>query len=130
MSMYEKLDALILARISRGPVSFAVLHAGDVRVECDRIGDDTRRQSYRVLDARLQALRKKGLIRYGAKDGWSIAEEVKASLTAQRDELLSALQALVFAARTSGGTAGRDDYLVTACDVAETAIAKATKEPT
>jgi len=40
-------------------------------------------------------------------------------------DMLAALKVLVLMARTSGGTAGRDDDLCTACDVAEAAIRKA-----
>ena len=41
------------------------------------------------------------------------------------EQLLSALKQLTMAARTSGGTAGRDETLCAACDVAEAVIAKA-----
>lgn len=40
-------------------------------------------------------------------------------------DILSALRRLTIAARTSGGTAGRDEGLCAACDAAEVAIAKA-----
>jgi hypothetical protein len=39
-------------------------------------------------------------------------------------EYKSVLQRLVFAARTSGGTAGRDENLCAACDAAERLLAK------
>lgn len=43
-----------------------------------------------------------------------------------RDEMLAALRDLAFHARTSGGTAGRDDGLIRACDHATRIIEKYT----
>ena len=45
-----------------------------------------------------------------------------AALTAERDGLREALRKLSFAAQTSGGTAGRDDALVAAIDLATNAL--------
>lgn len=45
-----------------------------------------------------------------------------AGMAAHRDRLEGALARLVWAARISGGVAGRDDHLCSACDEAELAI--------
>jgi hypothetical protein len=41
----------------------------------------------------------------------------------QEPRIINALRKLLFAARTSGGTAGRDNSLCAACDEAEAALA-------
>ena len=46
------------------------------------------------------------------------------------DPLRDALRKLVFAARTSGGTAGRDEALCAACDEAERALTGRDSNPT
>jgi hypothetical protein len=57
----------------------------------------------------------------------SKAEKVKiarifANAEAENVQLRAALKKLVFAARTSGGVAGRDDALCAACDEAESVL--------
>ena len=51
-------------------------------------------------------------------DAALVAFGVSAGLRMDED-LIAALRKLVFAARTSGGTTGRDEYLCVACDEAE-----------
>lgn len=65
MKNYAKLDELILAAISEKPKQFGEIYTGDIYQAC--INHD-RVETARVLDRRLQALRKKGLI-FFAK-GW------------------------------------------------------------
>ncbi len=61
--MYEKLDSLIVAKIKdRHELLFASLTIGDVFIEAERIALATKRDIFRVIDGRLQALRKRGLI--------------------------------------------------------------------
>lgn len=52
-----------------------------------------------------------------------LREQVSQMLADQRD-LREALKAVVFAARTSGGVAGRDDALCAACELAERVLEK------
>lgn len=76
---YEKLDALILARIKGGANCFAAIYVHDIRRECMRIASEEKRDAFRILDARLQALRKRGKIVFcpGGRipGGWKIAPE-------------------------------------------------------
>jgi hypothetical protein len=48
-------------------------------------------------------------------------------INAAEPDMLAALKQLAFAARTSGGVAGRDDALCAACDLAEAVIARTGK---
>ncbi|OXI24330.1 hypothetical protein [Burkholderia sp. AU15512] len=75
-SKYGKLDALILAAINETPKKFAFVDAGEIRAESERIAKEegTARSrfgvsSWRIVDRRLQALRKAGKIRSTAT-GW------------------------------------------------------------
>ncbi|PFH29083.1 hypothetical protein [Burkholderia sp. JKS000303] len=76
MTKYEKLDALILAAISEEPKKFASINVGQVRTESDLIGREESRPhicgevtGWRIVDRRLQALRKAGHIKATGK-GW------------------------------------------------------------
>ena len=69
---YEFLDSLILERAAMcWPYS---LMTGAVRDECERIVDVEQpgRESFRILDGRLQALRKAGKIAFTSKAGWAL----------------------------------------------------------
>jgi hypothetical protein len=80
MSQYAELDRLILARIvgsgNSGVELTGIIYKLDVRVEAERIADATGRHQYRVVDGRLQALRKAGKITFSSKVGW-VAPEPK-----------------------------------------------------
>ena len=74
MSSYTILDAAIVTAIrsQKSP-----LYEKDVATEAKRISDLTGRESFRVIDGRLQALRKDGLVAYSSKSraiagGWSL----------------------------------------------------------
>lgn len=73
MSKYEKLDAMILQSIGTLPKSFSDIYFGEeqgtenLRPVCESLADD-KNEAARVLDRRLQALRKKGLIVF--MKGW------------------------------------------------------------
>ncbi|MDN7412625.1 hypothetical protein QZM42_29300 [Burkholderia vietnamiensis] len=77
MSKYEKLDALIVGAIDESPKSFTYLRGcRALMAECERHAKEagTKRSRYgvddwRVLERRLQALRKTGKIRSTSK-GW------------------------------------------------------------
>lgn len=79
MSKYENLDAAILRRIGTEPTSFEELYrfGSCVRGYCTSIAESEGKESdeaFRVLDRRLQALRKKGLIRSTGR-GWVEGDE-------------------------------------------------------
>lgn len=57
---YEKLDQLILNQLGSKPKPFCDLFTGDV----------LKNEGFRVLDLRLQALRKKGIIKNITGKGW------------------------------------------------------------
>ncbi len=65
---YDKLDQLILREIGEKPVSFNTIFAvASIYAECRSFV--AVREPFRVLDGRLQALRKSGKIRSTSK-GW------------------------------------------------------------
>lgn len=81
MTKYEKLDAMIVAQIDDTPRSFTYLRGcRALMAECERHAKEagTKRSRYgvddwRVLDRRLQVLRKAGKIKATGK-GWVRAE--------------------------------------------------------
>lgn len=63
--MYERLDSLIVSIIKASrEANLARISSGDVWVEAKRIAAMTGRDDFRVIDGRLQALKKRGLIIY------------------------------------------------------------------
>ena len=75
--MYKTLDNLIIAGINAGPG----VDAPGMLNEAKRLAAETGRESFRVIDGRLQALRKAGLIRYASKAeapngkaGWHVVQ--------------------------------------------------------
>ncbi|MGN8184540.1 hypothetical protein PPH94_008345 [Burkholderia cepacia] len=76
MSKFQKLDALILASIDDTPKKFAAVNTGAVREESERLAREECRPttfgdvvSWRIVDRRLQSVRKTGKIRSTSK-GW------------------------------------------------------------
>ncbi|MCL4631577.1 MULTISPECIES: hypothetical protein [Burkholderia] len=76
MSKYQKLDALILASIDETPKKFVAVNTGAVREESERLAREECRPTtfgevvgWRIVDRRLQAVRKTGKIRSTSK-GW------------------------------------------------------------
>lgn len=73
---YQKLDELILDRVAylcqdkRGFNGLVHVVARSVLDECDRIARLTGRESFRIMDGRLQVLRKQGKIEYKSGIGW------------------------------------------------------------
>jgi len=61
-TQYETLDRKIIEHIALRRVT-SPLYASHVRREADRLADATGRNVFRVIDGRLQALRKAGKIR-------------------------------------------------------------------
>ena len=77
MSKYQSLDDAILARVKNrwplAPMTHALIMAtSQVRDLAEAAVAGTSRPAFRVVDARLQALRKKGLIEYSTELGWSL----------------------------------------------------------
>lgn len=76
MTDYTKLDELILDRISAGQTQLDGINSQDVRVEANRIAAETGRDQFRVVDGRLQSLRKAGRIEFKRgvlSGGWALA---------------------------------------------------------
>lgn len=76
MTKYEKLDALILESVGNTPKKFAAINTGVVRTESERVAREESRPTtfgevvaWRMVDRRLQALRKAGKIR-STSTGW------------------------------------------------------------
>lgn len=71
MSKYETLDKAIMNKMGGHPQKFTAINARDVREECERIAatEDRKVEAFRILDRRLQALRKAGKIKSTSK-GW------------------------------------------------------------
>jgi hypothetical protein len=72
MTDYSKMDNLILESIAYGAKTFSTIDNGDVYREAQRLQDETGGPAFRIIDRRLQALRKKGLIQYTTKEKWSL----------------------------------------------------------
>jgi len=75
MSQYAKLDELIRKTLALGPWQFVELRSGELWAECVRLESVTGRDDFRILDGRLQALRRAGKIRFtGARvgEGWAL----------------------------------------------------------
>lgn len=79
MSQYEKLDEMIIDRLCTGEIVELVRLGGGARaIECERIAALTGREAFRVMDGRLQALRKKKQIQFvsiAGLRGWSLPFE-------------------------------------------------------
>jgi hypothetical protein len=71
MSKYENLDKAILNKMGGHPQMFIAINVRDVRAECERIAtaEAGKVEAFRILDRRLQALRKAGKIKSTPK-GW------------------------------------------------------------
>ena len=76
MSKHEELDAMIMNVLDFNvPTPFMAIHFSDgihsgIYAECEKLATK-QHEGFRVLDRRLQALRKKGLIvSHGASKGW------------------------------------------------------------
>jgi hypothetical protein len=70
---YETLDKLILTRLTNSiGVPFCLLNNSEIHLECGRIAGP-REETFRVLDKRLQALRRAGKIVFERKTGWRLS---------------------------------------------------------
>ncbi|HHC0746911.1 TPA: hypothetical protein ACN7TL_003974 [Klebsiella pneumoniae] len=73
MEKYLELDKKIMVKIGDNPVPFSLLFVrdSDIANECEKIANEEgkTKEPYRILDRRLQTLRKAGVIRSTPK-GW------------------------------------------------------------
>ena len=72
---YSVIDGLIIQKIREGANTFMKIDSGDVYREAQRLQDETKSPAFRVIDRRLQSLRKRGLIVYTTKDKWTTNEQ-------------------------------------------------------
>ncbi|MDP9766986.1 hypothetical protein FJP64_14125 [Kosakonia cowanii] len=72
MTKYAKLDDAILQIIGDSPITFSGIFVRDVAQECRLIAgtEKSKPEPFRILDRRLQALRKLGVIRNVTGKGW------------------------------------------------------------
>ena len=73
---YQKLDTELLKSIERGVSSFVLLNSGSVGNEAARLSILMRRERFRLIDRRLQALRKAKKIAFNSKTGWALVSEL------------------------------------------------------
>lgn len=73
---YQKLDYLIVQAIKNGADCFHRIqhNKSGAWEEAGRIALATSRPQFRIIDARLQALRKRGLIKHLKGLGWTAVE--------------------------------------------------------
>ncbi|EMF03318.1 hypothetical protein [Serratia marcescens] len=74
MTDYSKLDSMIIEKIKAGSRTFSQIESGGVYSEANRLHKLSGRQAIRIIDGRLQFLRKKGLIQYTTKEKWQVAK--------------------------------------------------------
>lgn len=67
---YAQLDSMVLQAITADPSRFAEIYTGVIAEECRRLAFlETGKEPFRVMDRRLQALRKSGKIK-STRNGW------------------------------------------------------------
>lgn len=70
--MYEAIESSILENIRKaGEATLGQAGGGAATAEADRVAKESSREAFRVIDTRLQALRKKGLIEH-SKGKWRL----------------------------------------------------------
>lgn len=73
MTKYAKLDNRILSALGNQPIAFSELFVQSVKQECLAISEAEGKHPmdvFRILDRRLQALRKIGAIQHVTGKGW------------------------------------------------------------
>ncbi len=70
MTDYTDIDGMIVRKIQRGARTFAAIDGGEVYNEANRLHELTGSPAFRIIDRRLQALRKKGVIQYTTSEKW------------------------------------------------------------
>lgn len=72
---YEALDSMLLTAIKAGANQFCMMTTREIATVADTLAKPRRdgvREGWRVIDRRLQALRKAGVIKYSRKPGWTV----------------------------------------------------------
>lgn len=69
---YSYLDMLIQQSIADGNNTFSKIDSGEVYKQAQFLEGQTKSSAFRIIDRRLQALRKKGLIKYTTKEKWTV----------------------------------------------------------
>ena len=78
MSIYKKLDAALIDSIKSGNNLLHIIQSRAVSEEARRVAFLQSAESWRIIDRRLQALRKANKIVYSSKTGWTVVREVSA----------------------------------------------------
>ena len=78
MSIYKKLDAALIDSIKSGNNFLYRIESVAVTQEAMSLALLQRAEGWRIIDRRLQALRKANKIVYSSKTGWTVVEEVAA----------------------------------------------------
>ena len=81
MNQFEKLDYLIVEAIKSGASKFEAINSNTVKDEAGRLYLEDRKVRgpsakplFRIIDSRLQALRKRGVIEHSRGCGWRAKE--------------------------------------------------------
>ncbi|WP_394551536.1 hypothetical protein C1N58_12515 [Pantoea sp. SGAir0180] len=72
---YTYLDMLIQESVASGNNTFAKIDSGDVHNQSKLLEQEIKSEAFRIIDRRLQALRKKGLIKHSKAEKWTINYE-------------------------------------------------------
>lgn len=72
---YNFLDMLIQESVASGNKTFAKINDGEVSEQAKWLEALTNSEAFRIIDRRLQALRKKGLIKYSTTEKWTVNYE-------------------------------------------------------
>ena len=78
MSIYKKLDEALIDSIKSGKNLLHRIQSVAVLREANSLALLQRAEGWRIIDRRLQALRKANKIVYSSKTGWTVVEEVAA----------------------------------------------------
>lgn len=71
---YSELDRKILEQIANNKRRFYEIENVEIHDIAQKIAKQTKREAFRVIDGRLQQLRKRGLIKFTKGYGWEVTE--------------------------------------------------------
>lgn len=72
---YHTLDREIIARIQDGHATASQIEGGAAGEEALNLQRELHSPSFRIIDRRLQALRKAGKITYDRRAGWALVDK-------------------------------------------------------